>query len=155
MISGTKMTIFDFLVPKIENFGFKNPYKHVPGHFGRGRNFRHFSAFFERGGVGIFGITQNFGKEFFCWTCNFSENANFQKKIFSAGVWPIISVRNWICNYWIRNFGDIAAEKKRFLKNRVFFIQSPNGPYATDAERGFFFFPTTSYFDRIKSLKAF
>ena len=34
VISGTKMTIFDFLVFKIENFGVENPYKHVSVDFG-------------------------------------------------------------------------------------------------------------------------
>ena len=83
MISGTKMTIFDFLVLKIENFGFENPYKHVLGDFGEFWKNRKFWAQIERGG-GEIGITQIFGKDFFFWTCNFSKNANFQKKFFLA-----------------------------------------------------------------------
>ena len=79
MISGTKMTTFDFLVLIIENLGIKNPYKHVLGHFGRGRDFRHFSAEIERG-VGIIGITQNFGKEFFVGAVTFRKMQIFKKK---------------------------------------------------------------------------
>ena len=77
------MPIFDFLVLKIKNFGFENPCKHVLGKFGQFWKNPKISALFERGG-GEIGITQNFGKEFFSGTCNFSKNENFEKQIFLA-----------------------------------------------------------------------
>ena len=56
------------------------------------------------GGGSVFVLTQNFGNQLFSGTCNFFENANFQKKIFSATVWMINSVRNWYGNFLPRNY---------------------------------------------------
>ena len=48
------MTIFDFLVLKIENFGFENPYKHVLVDFGEFWKNRKKKRIDWEGGVGPF-----------------------------------------------------------------------------------------------------
>ena len=48
------MTIFDFLVLKIENLGFENPYKHVLGEFGEFWKNRYFWAQKWQGGSNTF-----------------------------------------------------------------------------------------------------
>ena len=67
---------------KIENFGFKNPYKHVWGDFAEFWKNRKFWAQIERGGGREIGITQIFGKDFFFGPVTFRKMQIFKKNFF-------------------------------------------------------------------------
>ena len=88
MILGTKMMFFEFLVLKIENFGFKNPYQHVLGKFGQFWKNPKFSALFEPGGGAKSGLLRIFERNFFLGPVTFPK-MEIWTKILSARDLPI------------------------------------------------------------------
>ena len=125
------MTIFDFLVLKIENFGFETPYQHVLGEFGEFWKNPYFWAPSDRGGGGgaVFVDERNFGKQKFFGTCNFFEDANFQKKnFFGQSLDDLLSAKlmwKFSTAYFLRN----DLREKNICQNiAVFLTNSPNVP---------------------------
>ena len=76
------MTIFDFLVLKIENFGFENPYKHVIVDFGRFWKNRYFWAQNRTGGGAFLYLLRILENNFFLGPVTFSKIGILKKKKF-------------------------------------------------------------------------
>ena len=122
------MTILDFLVLKIENFGFENPYKHVLGEFGEFWKNQYFWAQKWQAGGGILPYSEILGTKFFWRPVTFPKIEIFKKIFFRPEF-----ARETRCEIILGQFTTVVPEKgsiqkKDFVNFGVFFAHSRNGP---------------------------